>query len=79
MIDNSNVPYQLTAMGTIIETDTLAEALTIVQHAYDVLESSGCNRVYSSLKIDIRKGNNSNRLQGKVQSVTEKTGKLKSL
>jgi uncharacterized protein YqgV (UPF0045/DUF77 family) len=66
-------------MGTIIETATLAEALAIVQHAYDVLEKSGCNRVYSSLKIDIRKGSDSNRLQGKVQSVKEKTGQIRSL
>lgn len=55
MIRDSGVSYQLTPMGTIIETDTMPEALAIVQKAYDVLEPD-CERVYSSLKFDIRKG-----------------------
>jgi len=55
MIRESGVTYQLTPMGTIIETETLSEALAIVQQSYDILETD-CNRVYASLKFDIRKG-----------------------
>ncbi len=73
MIDQSGVNYQLTAMGTLIETTTVAEALALIQKAYETLESEGCNRVYSSLKFDIRKGKEE-RLKQKIQSIQEKIG-----
>lgn len=44
MIRDSGTIYQLTPMGTIIETETMPEALAIVQKAYDVLEPD-CDRV----------------------------------
>lgn len=73
MIRESGANYQLTPMGTIIETDTMDDALAIVKQAYQVLDEAGCNRIYSSLKFDIRKGKE-NRLQGKLDSVREKIG-----
>ena len=75
MIRDSGVDYQLTPMGTIIETATMSEALGIIEQAYAVLDGQGCNRVYSSLKFDIRKGKD-NRLAGKVKSVREKIGDI---
>lgn len=77
MIAASGVDYKLTAMGTVIETDELQGALDIVQRAYAVLEEAGCNRVYSSLKLDIRQGK-SQRLAGKIASVKEKIGGVNS-
>lgn len=74
MIKDSGVSYKLTAMGTIIETETLAEALDIVNRSYEVLEPLA-NRVYSSIKLDIRKGKN-NRLVQKIESVESKIGKV---
>ena len=74
MIRESGVSYQLTAMGTIIETETLPEALALVQHSYDVLEPD-CDRVYSSLKFDIRKGK-SKCLTQKVKSVENIIGEV---
>jgi uncharacterized protein (TIGR00106 family) len=68
-IDKSGVSYQLTPMGTVVETDTMKEALAIIELAYEQL--SDCERVYSSLKFDIRK-NTKNRLKTKIASV-EKT------
>lgn len=65
-IDKSGVSYQLTPMGTVIETDTMREALDIIELAYAQLQ--GCDRVYSSLKFDIRK-NTKNRLKTKIASV----------
>ncbi|MCW8848238.1 MAG: MTH1187 family thiamine-binding protein [Sedimenticola sp.] len=73
MIHDSGSDYQLTPMGTIIETDTLSQAMTLVESAYQVLDEAGCDRVYSSLKLDIRKGKN-NRLKGKVESVRNRIG-----
>lgn len=73
MIDQSGVAYQLTPMGTIIETETLEEALKVVQRAYALLEGD-CSRVYSSLKIDIRKGKD-DRLKQKIASVESKIGR----
>lgn len=65
-IDKSGVAYQLTPMGTIIETETMKEALAIIELAYEQLQE--CERVYSSLKFDIRK-NQKNRLKSKIASV----------
>ena len=65
-IDKSGVAYQLTPMGTVIETNTMKEALSIIELAYEQI--SDCERVYSSLKFDIRK-NTKNRLKTKIASV----------
>ncbi len=70
MIQESGVPYQFTPMGTIIETQTVAEGLEIVQKAYEILQVD-CNRIYSTIKIDYRAGKN-NRLESKVKSVEAK-------
>ena len=75
MIKNSGVSYQLTAMGTLIETETMDQALDIVRQAYNTLDELGCNRIYSSLKFDIRKGKE-DRLKQKIRSVEEKIGEV---
>ena len=73
MIRDSGMSYQLTPMGTIVETENLVQALGLVEVAYETLEQAGCNRIYSSLKLDIRHGK-SGRLQGKLKSVQDKIG-----
>jgi uncharacterized protein (TIGR00106 family) len=73
VIDKSGVSYQLTPMGTVIETDTLREALDIIALSYEQLENE-CERVYSSLKFDIRKGK-LNRLKSKIKSVEKVLGR----
>jgi len=70
MIKDSGIPYQFTPMGTIIETNTVAEGLAIVERAYEILQID-CNRIYSTIKIDYRKGYK-NRLEQKVKSVEAK-------
>jgi len=72
MIDKSGVAYQLTPMGTIIECNSMKEALNVIEQAYECL--SGCERVYSSLKFDIRHGK-SNRLKTKIDSVEKSLGR----
>ena len=75
MIRDSGVEYQLTPMGTILEFNSMSEALTLIGKAYEQLEPD-CDRVYSSLKFDIRK-DKSNRLEGKIKSIEEKIGSVK--
>ena len=75
MIRDSGMSYQLTPMGTIVETENLVQALGLVEVAYETLDQAGCNRIYSSLKLDIRKGK-SGRLQGKLKSVQDKIGEV---
>ncbi len=75
VIRDCGYPYQLTPMATIVETDELSQALEIIQKCYDVLDSLDCNRVYSTIKFDIRK-NHENRLKGKVKSIENKIGEV---
>ena len=70
MIKESGITYQFTPMGTILETETVAEGLEIVQKAYEILQID-CNRIYSTIKIDYRAGQ-SNRLIKKIKSVESK-------
>jgi len=68
-IDKSGVKYQLTPMGTVVETDTMQEALDVIALAYEQVKD--CERVYSSLKFDIRH-NSEDRLKNKIKSVEDK-------
>ena len=70
MIKSSGFDYTLTPMGTIVETTTIQEALSLVEKSYELLEED-CDRVYSTLKFDIRK-NRKNALTQKVASVEAK-------
>ncbi len=72
MIDESGCNYKLTAMGTIIETETLKEALEIVNNSYEILEPFS-KRVYSSIKLDIQK-DKSGRIEKKIESIVSKIG-----
>jgi uncharacterized protein (TIGR00106 family) len=73
MIDESGIPYKLTSMGTVFETETMDEALELIKRAYQQLEPD-CNRVYSVVKFDIRKSK-SNRMAQKIKSVESKLEK----
>jgi len=74
MIRNSGVSYKLTPMGTVIETETLDEALEIVKKSYGILEKDS-DRVYSNIKLDIRKGRK-DCMTGKIDSIEAKIGKV---
>ncbi|MCP4287260.1 MAG: MTH1187 family thiamine-binding protein [Gammaproteobacteria bacterium] len=74
-IRESGLPYRLTPMGTIVETDQLGQALNLVERCYLVLDRADCQRVYASLKLDIRKGR-SNGMEAKLESIREKIGEI---
>ncbi len=73
-IRESGYPYKLTPMGTVFETDTMREALDLIEKCYKVLEVHA-NRIYATVKFDIRK-NKSNRMSQKIRSIEEKIGEV---
>jgi uncharacterized protein (TIGR00106 family) len=75
MVRESGLQYRLTPMGTIVETETVAEALALVERAASVLDGLGCRRVYSAIKLDIRSGP-VGRMAGKIESVEERIGQV---
>ncbi len=70
MIGESGIKYQLTPMGTIIESETLQEALSMIDKSYKVLEPYS-NRVYATVKFDIRK-NRTDAMTSKIESIKSK-------
>ncbi|MDP4174914.1 MAG: MTH1187 family thiamine-binding protein [Bacteroidota bacterium] len=68
-IDESNVSYKLTAMGTILEGQW-DEVIAVVTGCFKLLEKD-CNRISLNLKVDYRAGDNS-RMESKIEKV-EKT------
>ncbi len=73
IVDKSGLDYQLTPMGTIIESESVEEALIVINNAYKELQKD-CGRIYSSIKIDWREGP-VGRLGKKVHSVEKKLGR----
>jgi uncharacterized protein (TIGR00106 family) len=64
--------WQLTAMGTIIETDSLAKLFDVVADAHEALFDLGALRVSTLIKIDDRRDTRGERMKGKVDSVMAK-------
>lgn len=75
LIRDSGINYQLTPMGTIIETENIEQALDLVKASSDRLQQLGAQRVYSSIKLDIRQGE-MGRLTGKIRSVKDRIGEI---
>ena len=75
MIRNSGVSYKLGSMGTTVETDTMQEALDILNKACQILEENS-ERIYSSVKFDIKKSP-SGRIEAKLKSIEDKIGEVK--
>ena len=72
MIRKDYSSYKLTAMGTIIETETVEDALAVVKKSHDILAPYS-DRIYASIKLDIQKAKR-NRLSAKVDSIVDKIG-----
>ncbi|MEN3015062.1 MAG: MTH1187 family thiamine-binding protein [bacterium] len=70
ILSENKINYQLTSMGTIIETEDLDQLLDLVKKMIAKVEEDN-NRVSVILKIDCRKGH-SNRMKSKVESVLQK-------
>lgn len=66
VIDKSGLNYQLTPMGTIVE-GSWEEVNQVISECFKILEPN-CNRVYSSIKMDYRKGEQS-RMKSKINKL----------
>ncbi|MES9925575.1 MAG: MTH1187 family thiamine-binding protein [Candidatus Thiodiazotropha endolucinida] len=75
MIDSTGIDYQLTAMGTLIETPNITEALAIVEQAAQIIHGAGCQRVYTAIKIDSRPAREHG-LKGKIESIQRRLGEV---
>ena len=64
------VAHKTEAMGTLVETDTVKEALDLVEKSAAVLQINS-ERIYSTIKLDIKK-DASNMMVEKVKSVENK-------
>ncbi|NPA28663.1 MAG: MTH1187 family thiamine-binding protein [Epsilonproteobacteria bacterium] len=67
IFNEKGIDYQLTPMGTIFECESVEAATAVINLAYSVLEPD-CNRVYTTIKMDIRKGKN-DRMRQKIASI----------
>jgi len=75
LIKESGLPYKLTPMATIIETEDINEVFKIMDRAYKLLQEEGCNRIYTVMTVDYRKGR-SNRMEQKIKSVEKRIGEV---
>ncbi len=69
VIDESEISYQLTPMGTVLE-GSWDEVMNVISLCFKSLEPYS-NRIYSSIKIDYRRGD-----QSRMKSKTEKLESL---
>lgn len=68
-VKDSGFEYKLNAMGTVFETGTMAQALSVIQNAYDLLQDH--ERVYLVVNMDIQKTKDG-RIRSKIQSIEDK-------
>ena len=72
LVDKSGLPYQLTAMGTLVEGDW-DEVLALVRRCHDAMREA-CGRVLTHIAIDDRPGAKG-RIAGKVRDVEAALGR----
>jgi uncharacterized protein (TIGR00106 family) len=72
LVDQSGLPYQLHAMGTLVEGEW-DEVMALVTQCYRALEPD-CPRISVSLRIDARRGPGG-RLSSKVAKVESTLGR----
>lgn len=70
MIKESGFEYQLSSMGTSVETENMKDALSILEKANQILEKD-CQRIYITAKFDIRKSEKG-RIKQKLISLQNK-------
>jgi uncharacterized protein (TIGR00106 family) len=72
LVDKSGLPYQLTAMGTLVEGDW-DEVIGLVRRCHEAMRKEA-GRVSTHITIDDRPGT-PGRLAGKVREVEESLGR----
>ena len=77
MLHSEGYHFQLTPMATIVETESIEQALEVVSKSYKLLEPDS-ERVYVTANLDIRKGS-TGRMLTKVESVRNKVAENKQV
>ncbi len=67
-VKSSGLRFQLTPMSTILEADSVEEALGVVLRAHEALFRAGAKRVVTDIKIDDRR-DKPRRMEDKVEEV----------
>ena len=78
IIEKSGLNYQITAMGTQIETDDLKRLYEVCAEVQEAIFNMGVGRVYTVLKIDDRRDRENRTLEEKVKSVKNRMEWLSS-
>lgn len=66
-LDKLPFSHQLTSMGSIVETETMEEALEVLEKCNDLLIKDH-RRIYLTAKFDIRQGD-TGRMEAKVRKI----------
>lgn len=75
MVRDSGFEYKLSAMGTVVETETMEQALGILNESYKILQPHS-SRIYSVANFDIQTNKDYGRINGKIASIEDKIGKV---
>jgi len=67
----SNLKFEVTPMGTVIEGDDLSEILKVILEAHEAVFKAGAQRVVTTIKIDDRRDKKET-MEYKVRSVKNK-------
>jgi uncharacterized protein (TIGR00106 family) len=70
-LDSIDIKYELTGMGTLIESDSLDKVFVAIAAAHEAVFNAGAERVATSIKIDERRDVNKT-IKDKITSVTQK-------
>jgi uncharacterized protein (TIGR00106 family) len=73
VVDRSGLPYVVTPMGTIIESETWDEVMTVLKQGYERIKEE-CSRISIVVKIDYREGK-TGRIKAKTESLEQELGK----
>ena len=71
-IRDSGFNYQFSPMGTVIEANTVAELLKIIEEAYKILDPVS-DRIYCTMQMDSNK-NKSSLIKGKTEAIEKRIG-----
>lgn len=70
VVDKSGLSYVITPMGTIIESETWDESMSVLKDGFNLMQQE-CSRISIVIKIDYREGK-PGRLKAKVDSLEKK-------
>lgn len=74
-VERSGLRFQLTPMATVLEADTLNEAVEVILKAHEAIFQAGAKRVVTDIKIDDRR-DEPRKMEDKVEKVMKKLDEM---